>query len=189
MGLWTYIDLWRDDIAGRDRAVLVGGEIVANSKWTTVAAHGYFIEVAFNDQNGNPRRGFFHVVENKQKGFVLKLPNDLKQGLRNGKIPSPIALYYDPEWPERNWLADANGELIDNYRDRLYYFGVCISVVQLVAVLLFALVLRSFLNSHQRLPWWYDVHKALPLMVLALLFGFVSVFVVGLGALFNRILR
>jgi hypothetical protein len=189
LGLWTCIGLWRDDIAGRDRAIATEGQMVAISKWTTVMAYGYFIDVDFTDQRGDRHQGVYHVVENKKKGFLLRLPNDMKKALKDRTLPSPVQLYYDPEWPARNWLAEAGGDLVDDYKDRLYYFGICLLVVQLVAVFNFAVALAYQLKRGRQVPWWYDLHLALPLMILAVFSGFLGGFLVGLSALFDLLLR
>jgi hypothetical protein len=159
------------------------------SKWTTVEAYGYFIDVQFLDQQGDRHEGLFHVVENKKKGFELRLPIGMKQALKNQNLPCPITLYYDPEWPGRNWLAEAGGGLVDDYKDRLYYFGLCLLVVQLVVVFNFALALRYSIKEHNRLPWWHDFHMVLPLMIMAVFMGFLGGFLVGLAALLDWILR
>lgn len=77
-----------------------------------------------------------------------------------------MSIAYDPALPARNWV-----ERIGDDQWRLYNFLGLVVVVQLFFTFLFALFLAIDIGLTKHVPWCYDLHMVLPLMVVSACFA------------------
>jgi len=110
-----------DEETGRRRALQVQGQIVGGRP--TVNGHKAYIACRFQDQAGVWRESHLQVV----------LPNQ-PQGVRNavqvGRLPVPVLVSYDPQWPQRCWLDG-----FDNQEDnRLHWMSASFLLFQVLSM-------------------------------------------------------
>ncbi len=110
--------------------------------------------------------------EREDRKFLQPFSRSLKDSLRDGKVPVPISIAYDPELPTRNWV-----EGVENDQWRLYNFLGYMIVIQGVALFNFAVFLACDMRYAKTVPWWHDLHMVFPLMVEAVCLGFAGVIV------------
>jgi hypothetical protein len=161
--------LEKDERAGLARAVVVKGAIHSVERTSGSKFHSYTIRCRFQDGHGAWHEGRFPLNEHRgTHQFKDALPVEVQQALRDGRVPCPIPLAYDPVLPGRNWIAGIDpGE---GYR--FHALSWCIRLFQGIAILNFVVFLRQAIQTHSRLPWWYDLHMVLPFLVGSAFLGF-----------------
>jgi hypothetical protein len=177
--LWITFSLQGDERAGLARAVVTQGQIDSIKRTSAAEFHQYSIHCRFQDGQGNWEVANFTIGERRRTGsFPAGLPLEVGQAIRNGQVPSPIPIAYDPERPARNWVAGIDPG--DGHR--FHAFALCILLFQGLAIMGFVTTWREEMKKNpDKLPWWYDLHMVLPFMVEAGFLGFFGGLIWGLG--------
>jgi hypothetical protein len=147
--LWVTYRLWDDEQAGLARAVVVQGEIRAVERKSAAEYHSYHLECRFQDGQGLWQEGSFTVLEHRRtRQFKDALPAEVQQALRNGRMPCPIRIAYDPMLPARNWLAGIDAD----QGSRFHAFAWCIRLFQGIAIFNFVVLLRQAVQRQAACP-------------------------------------
>ncbi|MGE3803198.1 MAG: hypothetical protein AB7K24_00840 [Gemmataceae bacterium] len=159
-GLVTLI-LMNEQRLAYERAVVVDGvaESVATKQFP--ANLRFTLQCRFQDQDGVLHHAEYSLREQKDKGFPPDLPQELINHLRQGVVPFPVKIAYDPGRPARHWLAGAGW----NDADALHYFSALVLLFQAIVVSGFVWEMMKVANREGHLPWWYNLHKVFPLVV------------------------
>jgi hypothetical protein len=174
------ISLRSDELAGFARAVVAQGVMIDIKKKSASEYHQYHVRCRFPDGQGNWHDARFQIGEQRKTGrFPAGLPAEVGQTLRNGQVPSPLPVVYDPERPARNWVAGIDPE----EGQRFHWWLVLIMLFQVVAIGNFVVFVRQKVRTRGRLPWWYDLHMVLPFLVQAACLGFLGGLMRGVGFL------
>ena len=163
-----------DEQEGRARAVVVEGEIRSVKKKWGGDMRFYTIQCRFQDAKGAWQDTRFVLREDwKARRFQDGLAEEVQQSLRNGKVPCPISIAYDPILPARNWVdgIENEGHIGFTGEGRFHRIAWIIRFFQGVGILMFIWQLLLDIKQHQTLPWWYDLHMALPFMIEAVVLG------------------
>ncbi len=160
--LWITYQLGAEERNGFARAVVVLGEIGSVEKKSAAKFHRYLIRCRFQDGQGAWQEGQFTLLEERN---TEQFEDDL-----------PVVV---PVLPARNWIADIH----PNDGNRFYMMAGCIRLFQGIAIFNFVVFLREAVKKHGRLPWWFDLHMALPFMVESAFLGVTGGLIRGLGFL------
>jgi hypothetical protein len=121
----------------------------------------YQLDCTFKDTQGQNHEARFLVKEDPLTGFPAAVPPATAQALRAGQVPVPLRISYDPSWPGRAWPTDFGWD--DG--NRLHYFSLMALVMRGAGLLLFVEFMAIVTYTTGRVPWWFDLHKALPFLV------------------------
>jgi hypothetical protein len=158
----------RDRVAAYERAEVVpaSGRDVRCLK-DPERGDKYFFTGAFQDRLGNPHEVRFALIDFPKKaarpGFREGLPANVAATLRAGGGAFGFEVAYDPEFPDRCWIAKMGPDGDDDLQWMLWP----LLLYQTSIVLVFMLVLVDSGKADGYYPWWYDLHKALPVLATA----------------------
>jgi len=136
----------------------------------------YRLHCRFQDQAGG-RYTFVCTARHEHGGeFVPSLDRGTQVAIQRRALPHPVSVSYDPTWPNRSWITES-GWRWDEYAYGYRFHGVSV-VVLLFQVLLLPLFLLVLWREGKQgiLPWWYEYHQIIPLLIeggVLVLFGFV----------------
>jgi hypothetical protein len=101
VGVATTVATAYNEQAGGARAVQAAGQIVGGRPtWNGRKA---YVVCRFQDRGGMWHEGRLQVGLSGQ-------PQAVRDALRPGGLPAPVLVTYDPDWPQRCWLAGFNNE-------------------------------------------------------------------------------
>jgi hypothetical protein len=153
----------RDLQAAYDRAVVVPGEVKDVVRLKPIIGDKYLLDCEYRDLQGQLRQVRLVALDYRTShkiGFPPKFPVTLAAALRGGQRAFVMDIAYDPTFPARSWIAGSGAVQPDDLHE---IFGYILGV-QACAVFMFLL----FMVQWMELPWWYDLHKAVPVLVVAL---------------------
>jgi hypothetical protein len=173
--LWMTVSLRTAEREAFARALQTVGSIEGLSKYPFPERVAYHLHCRFQDAN---KEGHSIVFQLRDPDELVKLAPAAGQAIRAELLPVNVQIAYDPDRPERCWLADLG------WKDdtRIYCFSLGVFFCQVLVDLLFVLKLREVIKSQGVFPWWYDLHSVLPLAVeamLLLIFGGLQLFFPG----------
>jgi hypothetical protein len=116
---------------------------------------------SFVDNKGQRVHTEFAILEQKNGGFPGQLSEKTKQALQRRNLPSEVDILFDPDIPNRNWLADLGWW--QEGRERLFHLSLFVLIFQGIALLMFGVA--ALLATRTHIPWWYDLHRVIPLMM------------------------
>jgi hypothetical protein len=155
------LHLMHEDRAAFQTAQVVQGQAVAMRAILHPRRNRYDLDCTFTDLQVNRHEARFLVSEDPVTGFPAAVPPATVQALRAGQAPVPLRISYDPAWPDRSWATDFGWD--DG--NRLHYFSLIVLVMR-GGVLLLLVEFMAMVTYHTgRVPWWFDLHKALPFLV------------------------
>ena len=154
------LSLMHEDQAAFAGAVMVEGQADAVKESLHPVRNHYELHVAYQDRDGGQHEGRFLVEEPAASGFPPAVPALTVNALRDGRVPFAVRVSYDPFWPDRAWLTDFGPD--DG--NRLHYFSLIALVLQGAGLLLFVELLAMVIYHTGRVPWWYDLYRALPFL-------------------------
>ena len=117
------------------RAVRVKSLVVQGSVRTQWPDHTRFtFSYVFKDAHGGRHTAWFSHIQ-------LDVPRNIQQVIKAEQFPIAVDILYDPDWPGRSWLAEA--EYSDN--ERLFLYSLMTLLFS--TMLTFALM---YMNQHCR---------------------------------------
>jgi hypothetical protein len=161
------MDFYLDDEEERayEKAEQVEGTILAvRREALTRQGTVYSLTCRFSDRQGQSYTLTIPVFDRTLGGMGPEVAPATTQAIRSRSVPCPVALCYDPAWPERFWLRgvgpDSGAYLEGGYSglSKLVMVGQALPLVFLV------LLLWQQCRGNL-IPWWYQVPSFVPFMI------------------------
>ena len=118
----------------------------------------------------NQQQAHFAVFRVLDPDDLTKMPAAFIDAMRQRRVPTQVAIAFDPDRPARCWRPDLGW----NDGMRLHYLSLLPIIFQTILAIVFTAKLVSIMRATAALPWWYDLLTILPITVEAmvlLLFG------------------
>jgi hypothetical protein len=90
-----------EEETGHARAIQAAGQIVEGRP--TMNGQKAYVQCQFQD-----RAGVWH--ESRLQVGLRDQPPAVRDAIRQGRLPVPVVVTYDPDWPQRCWLDGFNNE-------------------------------------------------------------------------------
>jgi len=120
----------------------------------------YHFTVQFRDAEGVLRRTELETWRSMKKGWLHGTSSELIAQLQSGGVDR-LPIRYDRAWPLRAWI-----EGVGPNDDSLAWFSLVVIVFQAISLLAgtvnFAFALQKQALKG-RVPWWHDMHEAIPM--------------------------
>lgn len=148
------LGIMRQEKEAYQRGEVVGGEVLAFERFQNPTRPwvGWRLECAFRD-----RTGVTHDVVFVVRG--MELPPQTLNWLNRGRLPAPVPIRYDPQFPNRNWLASMS----DDWGNRLHWMSLALLFFQFGFIALLAFSGWVWETPEGCVP----LDKVLPFLVLA----------------------
>jgi hypothetical protein len=146
-------------------AVKTNGEIYAVEAKRFPRNTRYRLHCRFQDRAGAWHTFVCTARDEQGAEFVPPLDQRTQAAVHGRALPHPVAVSYDPTWPDRSWLTES-GWRWDEFAYGYRFQGVSVMVLffQVLFIALFLLVLRGE-GKQGVVPWWYEYHQIVPLLI------------------------
>jgi hypothetical protein len=138
----------------------------------------YSLGCRFTDRAGQRHEASFYVGGINPNWPDDRVSPELFRDLLRERAPFAVKISYDAERPARVWLTGLGGTY---HGWSIHILSRLFIVLQIMGLVAFLAAVSRHWHWHDRNPWWWDLHKALPLVVQA-----TGLFLMGIAEVIRR---